>query len=263
MSVEIEDEDVALNVLSKLRQYKTGSVVATRNVAVTDFGRLLLLSGGLTKLTLTTLTRSGFLKVSMATAANFNSVKIDTAANPVVDLNTGAAFDGAIEDLFFGSVHGGSGIGNYALINLFYSHEADIWYVLGTTTEADGFDPSLDLSSTVVKRTSNGWVIAENTFKGNVGNESYLLSVDSSTLYIQHTDIDGLVSQTITLSNYGSGNTWGLSIDDEVLTLASNSLIVSCKDTAYANDAGAAGGGVAVGQIYRNSTTDKFHTRMA
>jgi hypothetical protein len=258
MSQPIEDEDIALNVLAKLRQWKPLAVTVTRDVAVTDFGRLILLDGAGININLPVgpLTRSGSLRVTTLNTPNNNRVECGAVANAVrnlMDKSTG------ITDILF---HTNGGLfGQASFVDLYYEHTTNQWYF--TAHKQDAVYASISDAEKSAAYDGSG-ILSAASFKVISATHEVLFDYSSPSAYINITELGGPITLVV---DFGAPSSFdsSCSLSTTVLEQGANkdNEFVTCKNVGYVDDAAAAGGGVPVGGIYRNSTTDTYKTRMA
>lgn len=113
------------------------------------------------------------------------------------------------------------------------------------------------------------------TVGGSVESRAYLDSADPTKFSGIRVGTDG-PNEHVTLNILGQNTTETLTLKDNVgLDVIASAVNISTSDftisssfqllgsyTAYADDAAAAVGGVAVGQLYKNSSTNKLHVRL-
>ncbi len=267
-TIPIETESDALTFLTWLRQYKPNLIATSRNVAVSDFGRLILLNGAAAiNLTLVTLTRSGSLKVALL--SNFPNSAV-VVPDGTINLETRSSdFDG-INAIDFGADNSLPDWPTPKIVTLYYSHDLDKWYVdieakaidyVGNVENASGISPD---SRTLVHRSNHGSIHANqsvsisNTENGVDPTDNYLSILCFGTDNVIESIING-ESLQIDFSHTGS---CGVSFSSRVKAGGPNVVFVDAPATKYANDAAAAIGGVGVGEIYE-TTTNLFRARMA
>jgi hypothetical protein len=256
MSTPIETEDIALSVLSKLRQFKPLSVSASRSVLVSDFGRTLFIGEEAYIVTLQSLDRSGIIRF-----VRNNGGKIHFGDQTVFDCNE-------FEDLTHDELESYDlDLSYFQYIDLIYNHTESRWYLhrQPRTISPESVD---DISGP--SQLANKYPLYNSAGTLFSGGFYTLKSIDNLNAFYGPGQ-DGAIWMAIgsLVGNFDilpPANIIGNNIvtyPPEPTENGFASYILTCKTDGYANDAAAAVGGVAVGYPYFNSSTSSFKIRMA
>lgn len=256
----IEDEEFALSTLSKWRQYKPTIVAATRDLAVTDFGRLLIIEGNGININLpVSLPRSGALRVSKKVAADVCRITCAITPNPVINLETKEATN---SDIRFDGAAGEPA----QYVDLYYDLEDNQWFYTPVIQQGmfDGYPTSIGGHSAKYNQQAE---LQAARFRmplgdgsggfggiGSLGGEwNFFFANEAATLGMR-LSLGSLAELTKVIS-----------LSAHLLSLQKGSnadnLIVSTKNTPYANDEAAGAAGVPFGGIYLHATNE-FRVRL-